>query len=105
MPPKLNCVRPYSHSEIQAKLEKMKNGKGIGPNNILIEVWKALGMESVKLLTTLFQRISGEDTYGMTEKYPGADLQRERRYSALRQISWNKADEPYHEALGDGSGL
>ena len=55
--PNLNGVGPYSRGEIQSRLKRMKNGKGIDPDNILIEVWKALSMEGVKLLTTLFQRI------------------------------------------------
>ena len=38
VPPNLNCVRPYSRSEIQAQLKRMKNGKGVGPDNILIKV-------------------------------------------------------------------
>ena len=57
VPPNLNGVGPYSPGEIQARLKRMENGKGIGPDNILIEVWKTLSMEGVKLLTTLFQRI------------------------------------------------
>ena len=52
VPPNLNCGCPYSGSEIQAQLKRMQNGKGIGLDNIPIEVWKALGMEDVKLLTT-----------------------------------------------------
>lgn len=43
-------------SEIKDAHRKMKVGKGVGPNGILIKLWKFLGDERISWLTRLFSR-------------------------------------------------
>ncbi|KAK3554737.1 hypothetical protein QTP70_033429, partial [Hemibagrus guttatus] len=35
----------------------MKSGKAVGPDDILVEVWKCLGEAAVEFLTSLFNRV------------------------------------------------
>ena len=35
----------------------MKNGKIVGPNSILVEIWKCLGEQGLELLTKLYNVI------------------------------------------------
>ena len=36
---------------------KMKDGKGVGPDDIPVEAWRSLGDMTVRFLTKLFNRI------------------------------------------------
>ena len=43
--PNDQLVREVTRQEVEMALKKMKDGKAIGPDGILVEVWKALGRE------------------------------------------------------------
>ncbi|KAK3519636.1 hypothetical protein QTP86_002982 [Hemibagrus guttatus] len=44
--------------EVRKALKRMKSGeKGVGPDDILVEVWKCLGEAAVELLASLFNRV------------------------------------------------
>ncbi|KAK3566503.1 hypothetical protein QTP86_034008 [Hemibagrus guttatus] len=43
--------------EVRKALKRMKSGKAVGPDNILVEVWKCLGEAAVEFLTSLFNRV------------------------------------------------
>ena len=47
--------------EVKKALKKMKNGKATGPDEIPVEMWKALGEEGIDLLTDLMQKIWKEE--------------------------------------------
>ncbi|KAK3520207.1 hypothetical protein QTP70_019359 [Hemibagrus guttatus] len=42
--------------EVRKVLKRMKSGKAVGPDDILVEVWKCLGEAAVECLTSLFSR-------------------------------------------------
>ena len=42
---------------MERALDKMKNGKAVGPDGIPVEVWKCLGREGVDILWDLFSKI------------------------------------------------
>jgi hypothetical protein len=44
-------------SEVKEALKRMKGGKTMGPDGILIEVWKCLGDIAIVWLTKLFNHI------------------------------------------------
>ncbi|XP_063599473.1 uncharacterized protein LOC134775795 [Penaeus indicus] len=46
-----------SSLEVKKALIKMKNGKGVGPDEILIEAWKCLGDEGVDIILDLLRKI------------------------------------------------
>ncbi|KAK3570786.1 hypothetical protein QTP86_025427 [Hemibagrus guttatus] len=43
--------------EVRTALKRMKSGKAVGPDDILVEVWKCLGEAAVEFLTSLFNRV------------------------------------------------
>ncbi|KAK3564765.1 hypothetical protein QTP86_025281 [Hemibagrus guttatus] len=43
--------------EVRKALKRMKSGKAVGPDDILVEVWKCLGEAAVEFLTSLFNRV------------------------------------------------
>ncbi|KAK3523754.1 hypothetical protein QTP70_009236 [Hemibagrus guttatus] len=43
--------------EVRKALKRMKSGKAVGPDNILVEVWKCLGEAAVEFLSSLFNRV------------------------------------------------
>ena len=45
--------RHITKEEIKEALRKMKNGKAVGPDSILVEIWRCLGEKSFKWLTEL----------------------------------------------------
>ncbi|KAK3510396.1 hypothetical protein QTP70_005869 [Hemibagrus guttatus] len=50
-------VHKIRKDEVRKALKRMKSGKAVGPDDILVEVWKCLGEAAVKFLTTLFNRV------------------------------------------------
>ncbi|XP_046987275.1 uncharacterized protein LOC124582722 [Schistocerca americana] len=46
-----------SRGEVERAVEKMKNGKAVGADEILAEVWKCLGKKGVELLWDLMKKI------------------------------------------------
>ncbi|KAK3572845.1 hypothetical protein QTP86_008260 [Hemibagrus guttatus] len=67
--------------EVRKALKRMKSGKAVGPDDILVEVWKCLGEAAVEFLTSLFNRVLE------SEKMP-----EEWRRSVLVPIFKNKGD-------------
>ncbi|XP_063599475.1 uncharacterized protein LOC134775796 [Penaeus indicus] len=55
-----NEIEPDDLSSLEVKkaLIKMKNGKGVGPDEILIEAWKCLGDEGVDIILDLYERFT-----------------------------------------------
>ncbi len=43
--------------EVETAMQKMKNGKAVGPDDIPIEVWRCLGKMRIMWLTNLFNII------------------------------------------------
>ncbi|KAK3548354.1 hypothetical protein QTP70_010715 [Hemibagrus guttatus] len=67
--------------EVRKALKRMKSGKEVGPDDILVEVWKCLGEAAVEFLTSLFNRVLE------SERMP-----EEWRRSVLVPIFKNKGD-------------
>jgi hypothetical protein len=65
-------VRRIQESEVKEGLKKMKTGKTLGPDDILIEVWRCLGDIVIVWLTKLFNIIfrsnKMSDEWRITEK-------------------------------------
>ena len=47
-------VESISKEEVRENMQNMKNGKAVGPDGILVEVWECLGESALKLLTKLY---------------------------------------------------
>jgi hypothetical protein len=95
-------VRRIQESEAKDALKRMKGGKVMGPDGILIEVWRSLGDVAIVWLTKLFNFILRSNK--MSDEW---------RRSILVSIFKNKGDvqsctnyrgdqtnEPYNEAMG-----
>ncbi|KAK3524132.1 hypothetical protein QTP70_018031, partial [Hemibagrus guttatus] len=67
--------------EVRKALKRMKSGKAVGPDDILVEVWKCLGEATMEFLTSLFNRVLE------SERMP-----EEWRRSVLVPIFKNKGD-------------
>ena len=73
----VNCVI----REVKNALRRMKKGKAIGPDKLLVVVWKCMGKMGINFLTRLFNRLL------MGERIP-----EEWRSSVLITIYKNKGD-------------
>ena len=49
-------VESISKEEVRENMQRMKNGKAVGPDDIPVEVWKCLGESALKLPTKLYNR-------------------------------------------------
>ena len=50
-------VESISKEEVvKENMQRMKNGKAVGPDDIPVEVWKCLGESALKFLTKLYNR-------------------------------------------------
>ena len=49
-------VKSISKEEVRENMQRMKNGKAVGPDDIRVEVWKCLGESALKFLTKLYNR-------------------------------------------------
>ncbi|KAK3536514.1 hypothetical protein QTP86_013837 [Hemibagrus guttatus] len=67
--------------EVRKALKRMKSGKAVGPDNILVEVWKCLGEAAVEFLTSLFNKV-----------LESGKMPEEWRRSVLVPIFKNKGD-------------
>ncbi|KAK3558530.1 hypothetical protein QTP86_019000, partial [Hemibagrus guttatus] len=67
--------------EVRKALKRMKSGKAVGPDDILVEVWECLGEAAVEFLTSLFNRVLESEK--MAEEW---------RRSVLVPIFKNKSD-------------
>ena len=74
----VNCV---SREEVKNALRRMKKGKEVGPDELLVEVWKCMGKMGIKFLTRRFNRLL------MGERIP-----EEWRRNVLITIYKNKGD-------------
>ena len=74
----VNCV---SREEVKNALRRMKKGKAVGPDKLIVEVWKCTGEMGIKFLIRLFNRLL------MGERMP-----KEWRRSVLIPIYKNKGD-------------
>ena len=52
-----NYMSKISESEVKEALKRMKLRKAVGPDGILIEVWRCLREVGVRWLTNLFNKI------------------------------------------------
>ena len=46
-------VKRFSKEEIRGNMKRMKNGKAVGPDDILVEAWKCLGESALEFLPKL----------------------------------------------------
>ena len=74
----VNCV---SSEKVKNVLRKMKAVKAIGPDELLVEVWKCKGEMRIKVLTRLLNIL-----------LMGKRMPEERRRSVLIPIHKNKGD-------------
>ena len=74
-------VESISKEEVRENMQRMKNGKAVGPDDIPVEVWKCLGESALKFLTKLYNRTME------SERMP-----EEWRDSVLIPIFKNKGD-------------
>ena len=74
-------VESISREEGRENMQRMKNGKVVGPDDIRVEVWKCLGESALKFLTKLYNRTLE------SERMP-----EEWRDSVLIPIFTNKVD-------------
>ena len=74
-------VESISKEEVRENMQRMKNGKAVGPDDIPGEVWKCLGESALKFLTKLYNRTME------SERMP-----EEWRDSVLIPIFKNKGD-------------
>ncbi|KAK3543841.1 hypothetical protein QTP70_030074, partial [Hemibagrus guttatus] len=74
-------VAKIRKDEVRKALKRMKSGKAVGPDDILVEVWKCLGEAAVEFLISLFNRVLE------SERMP-----EEWRRSVLVPIFKNKGD-------------
>ena len=74
-------VESVSKEEAMENMQRMKNGKAVGPDDIPVEVWKCLGESALKFLTKLYNRTME------SERMP-----EEWRDSVLIPIFKNKGD-------------
>ena len=74
-------VESVSNEEVRENMQRMKNGKAVGPDDIPVEVWKCLGESALKFLTKLYNRTME------SERMP-----EEWRDSVLIPIFKNKGD-------------
>ena len=74
-------VESVSKEEVMENMQRMKNGKAVGPDDIPVEVWKCLGESALKFLTKLYNRTME------SERMP-----EEWRDSVLIPIFKNKVD-------------
>ena len=74
-------VESISKEEVMENMQRMKNGKAVGPDDIPVEVWKYLGESALKFLTKLYNRTME------SERMP-----EEWRDSVLIPIFKNKGD-------------
>ena len=49
-------VESISKEEVRENMQRMQNGKAVGPYDIPVEVWKCLGEGALKFLTKLYNR-------------------------------------------------
>ena len=75
-------VESISKEEVRENMQRMKNGKAVGPDDILVEVWECLGESALKLPTKLYNNRTME-----SEK-----MSEEWRDSVLIPIFKNKGD-------------
>ena len=74
-------VKAITEDEVALALNKMKNGKAVGPGNIPVEVWKCFGTYGVIYLTKLFNNILQKE-----------EMPKEWRRNVLVSIYKNKGD-------------
>ena len=74
-------VKAITEDEVALALNKMKNGKAVGPDNIPVEVWKCFGTYGVTYLTKLFNNILQKE-----------EMPKEWRRSVLVSIYKNEGD-------------
>ena len=74
-------VESVSKEEVMENMQRMKNGKAVGQDDIPVEVWKCLGESALKFLTKLYNRTME------SERMP-----EEWRDSVLIPIFKNKGD-------------
>ena len=67
--------------EVTKNMQRMKNEKAVGPDDIPVEVWKCLGESALKFLTKMYNRTMESEI--MPEEW---------RYSVLIPIFKNKGD-------------
>ena len=74
-------VESISKEEVRENMQRMKNGKAVGPDDIPVEVWICLGESALKFLAKLYNRTMESER-----------MQEEWRDSVLIPICKNKGD-------------
>ena len=93
--PQTRAVPDITREEVKRALDKMKNGKSVGPDGIPVEVWKVLGREGIDILWDLFSKIFHQNKMpdswrnsSMVPIYKGkGDIQDCSNYRGIKLIS------------------
>ena len=68
---KVNCI---SREEVKNALKRMKQGKTVGPDELLVGVWKCMGEMGIKFLMRLFNKLLVGDEFQKTKEYAYPNL-------------------------------
>ena len=86
-------------------LKRMKNGKAVGPGDLLVDLWKCLGDRAEEFLTKLFNMfLNSEKMPGMEDRCTGADLYEQGGCAVLKHLWRDTAIELHKEDLRKSSG-
>ncbi|KAI5624348.1 gastrula zinc finger protein XlCGF28.1-like [Silurus asotus] len=77
-------VDRISKEEVRAAIKRMKSGKSVGPDDILVEAWRCLGEMAVNFLTRLFNRI----LEGPLRPHEGGDPAPSHMVHMSADLSW-----------------
>ncbi|XP_064121800.1 uncharacterized protein LOC135226289 [Macrobrachium nipponense] len=69
-------VQDISRDEVKKALDKMKKGKAVEPDGILVEVWKCLGEEGIDILLDLMTKIYHQERMPDMWSSNGPNLQK-----------------------------
>ena len=72
-------VGSVSKEEVRENMQRMKNGKAVGPDDIPVEVWTCLVESALKLLTKLYNNNNNNNIYDLYSAIYLASLAIHRR--------------------------
>ena len=91
----------YVSREVRNALRRMKKVKGVGPDELSVEVWKCMGEMGIEFLTRLFKRLLKGEC--MPEEWKSVLIpiyKNKGGRTVLWKLQRNKANEPHNEDMG-----